>query len=44
MTLTSDRPILSPERVPHMDRTVTFKKEEISGHEPQTGLDTKQTG
>jgi hypothetical protein len=24
-----------------MDRTVTFKQEEISGHEPQTGLDTK---
>jgi hypothetical protein len=24
-----------------MDRTVTFKKEETSGHEPQPGLDTK---
>jgi hypothetical protein len=24
-----------------MDRTVTFKQEETSGHEPQTGLDTK---
>jgi hypothetical protein len=24
-----------------MDRTVTFKQEETSGHEPRTGLDTK---
>jgi hypothetical protein len=24
-----------------MDRTVTFKQEEASGHEPQPGLDTK---
>jgi hypothetical protein len=24
-----------------MDRTVTFKHEETSGHEPQPGLDTK---
>jgi hypothetical protein len=24
-----------------MDRTVTFKQEETSGHEPQSGLDTK---
>jgi hypothetical protein len=24
-----------------MDRTETFKQEEISGHEPQTGFDTK---
>jgi hypothetical protein len=24
-----------------MDRRVTFKQEEISGHEPQSGLDTK---
>jgi hypothetical protein len=24
-----------------MDRTVTFKQEEKSGHEPQMGLDTK---
>jgi hypothetical protein len=24
-----------------MDRTVTFKQEEISGHDPQQGLDTK---
>jgi hypothetical protein len=24
-----------------MDRTVTFKQEETSGHEPQPGLDTE---
>jgi hypothetical protein len=24
-----------------MDRTVTFKQEETSGHKPQPGLDTK---
>jgi hypothetical protein len=24
-----------------MDRTVTFKQEETTGHEPQPGLDTK---
>jgi hypothetical protein len=24
-----------------MDRTVTFKQEETSGHDPQPGLDTK---
>jgi hypothetical protein len=31
----------SRQRGPHMDRTVTFKQEETSGHEPQPGLDTK---
>jgi hypothetical protein len=41
MTLTNDGPILSSEMGPHMDRTVTFKQEEISGHEPHTELDTK---
>jgi hypothetical protein len=41
MTLTNDRPELSSERVLHMDRTETLKQEETSGHEPQTGLDTK---
>jgi hypothetical protein len=39
MTLTNDRPVPSSERAPHMDVTETFK-EQISGHEPQTGLDT----
>jgi hypothetical protein len=37
----NDRPDLSSERAPHMDRTVTFNEKQISGHEPQTGLDTK---
>jgi hypothetical protein len=32
--MTNDRPDLSSERAPHMDKAVTF-------HEPQTGLDTK---
>jgi hypothetical protein len=41
MTLTKDRSVLSSERAPHMDRTETFKQEEISGHEPQMGLGTK---
>jgi hypothetical protein len=41
MTLKNERPDLSSKRAPHMDRTETFKQEEISGHEPQTGLDTK---
>jgi hypothetical protein len=35
------RPDLSSERAPHMGRTVTFKQEETSGHEPQPGFDTK---
>jgi hypothetical protein len=39
--LTNDRPVLSSERAPHMDRAVTFNQEEISAHEPQMGLDTK---
>jgi hypothetical protein len=30
------RPLV--ERAPHMDRTVTFKQEETSGHEPQDRL------
>jgi hypothetical protein len=41
MTLTNDRPVLSSERAHHMDRTVTYNQEEISGHESQTGIDTK---
>jgi hypothetical protein len=40
VTLANDRPVLSSEKAPRMDRTETFKQE-ISGHEPQTGLDTK---
>jgi hypothetical protein len=41
MTLINDRPDLSSERALHMDRSVTFKLEETSGYEPQTGLDTR---
>jgi hypothetical protein len=41
MTLTNDRPVLSSERAPHMDRAETFKEEEISAHEPHMGLGTK---
>jgi hypothetical protein len=39
----NDRPVLSSERVSHMNRTVTVKQKLIiSGHEPQMGLDTKK--
>jgi hypothetical protein len=41
MPLKNDRPVLSSETAPHMDKTEAFKQEEISGHEPQTGLDIK---
>jgi hypothetical protein len=37
--LTGDRPDLSSNRAPQMDRTVTIKREQISGHEFQRGLD-----
>jgi hypothetical protein len=40
-TLTKARPVFSSERASNMGRTVIFKQEEISGHEPQMGLDTK---
>jgi hypothetical protein len=43
LTLTSDKPVLSSERAPYIDKTVTFKVEDTSGHEPQAGLDTKRT-
>jgi hypothetical protein len=29
LTLTNDRPVLSSEKAPHMDRIVTFIQEEI---------------
>jgi hypothetical protein len=41
LLLTTTIPILSSERTSHMDKTVTFKQEEISGREPQAGLNTK---
>jgi hypothetical protein len=40
--VSEDRPVLSLERAPHIDRTATFMQKQISGHEPQTGLDTKR--
>jgi hypothetical protein len=36
-TLTKDRPVLSLERAPHNNKTVTVKQQYISGHEPQMG-------
>jgi hypothetical protein len=39
MTLTNDRPVFSSEKAPHMKRTEIFKEKEISGDEPQTGVD-----
>jgi hypothetical protein len=41
VALLNDRPVLSSERAPHMDRTVTVKQELISGHEAQMGIDTE---
>jgi hypothetical protein len=41
VTLTNDTPDLSSERAPHMERTVTVKQKQISGHEPHMGLDSK---
>jgi hypothetical protein len=35
------RPVLSSERAPHKNKTVTVKELQISGHEPQMGLDTR---
>jgi hypothetical protein len=41
MTMTNDRPDLSSEGAPDIDKIVTVKQKLISGHEPQTGLDIK---
>jgi hypothetical protein len=38
---TDDRPNLSSEGVPDIDKTVNVKQKLISGHETQMGLDTK---
>jgi hypothetical protein len=40
-TNTDDRPDLSSEGAPDIDKTVNVKQKLISGHEPQMGLDTK---
>jgi hypothetical protein len=41
VTNTDDRPGLSSEGAPDIDKTVNVKQKLISGHEPQMGLDTK---
>jgi hypothetical protein len=41
VTNTDDRPDLSSEGAPDIDKTVNVKQKLISGHEPQMGLDTK---
>jgi hypothetical protein len=41
VTKTNDRPDLSSEGTPDIDKTVNVKQKLISGHEPQMGLDTK---
>jgi hypothetical protein len=41
MMRTYDRPDLSSEGAPDIDKTVTVKQQLTSGHEPQTGLETK---
>jgi hypothetical protein len=38
---TDDRPDLSSEEAPDIDKTVNVKQKLISGHETQMGLDTK---
>jgi hypothetical protein len=34
-------PVLSPERAPQRNKTVTFRQNVISGHKSQSRLDTK---
>jgi hypothetical protein len=41
VTKTNERPDLSSEGAPDIDKTVTVKQELISGHKTQMGLDTK---
>jgi hypothetical protein len=41
VTNTDDRPDLSSEGAPDIDKTVNVKQKWISGHEPQMRLDTK---
>jgi hypothetical protein len=41
--LPHDRPALSSESAPHMDRTISFKREEISGLIPRRGSTQRQT-
>jgi hypothetical protein len=41
VTKINDRPDLSSEGAPDIDKTVNVKQKLISGHEAQMGLDTK---
>jgi hypothetical protein len=41
VTKTNDRPDLSSEGEPYIDKTVIVKQSLISGHEPQMRIDTK---
>jgi hypothetical protein len=41
VTNTNDRPYLSSEGAPHIDKTANGKQKLISGYETQMGLDTK---
>jgi hypothetical protein len=41
MTNTDDRPDLSSEGPPDIDKTVNVEQKLISGHETQMGLETK---
>jgi hypothetical protein len=41
VTNTDDRPDLSAEGAPDIDKTVNVKQKLISGHETQMGLETK---
>jgi hypothetical protein len=43
LTRTNDRPILSSERVPHKDRTVTFEKKKYLVMSPRRGSTSRQT-
>jgi hypothetical protein len=40
---TKERPVLSSERAPQKNKTVTVKQQQISGHEPKMGLAPKLT-
>jgi hypothetical protein len=38
---TKDRPVLLSERAPHENKILTVKQKQISGHDPQMGLEPK---
>jgi hypothetical protein len=39
--MTNERPVLSSERAPHIDETITLKQKQISGHKSQMELDAR---